>query len=228
MSTPRTGEKQAGERLAGGNVPGGTVPRRAHTTRMLSWVGVDCQRLEAARIVLGERGVRATGSMVACQQEGVETHSTSYSLATDELGVVQRLAVRTTRAKGEQHVTITRSEEGIWLVDHGQNAARTTFGGALDVDLAFSPLFNALPVRRLGLHRSTGRHELPMVFVALPSLEVIRVSQTYRTVSLGEAGEPAVIGISSESGEPGEPFEAEFTVDTDGLVVDYPGLAHRG
>lgn len=224
---------QPSQKLAGLNSPGGTVPRRAHTTRMLAWVGVDCQRLEAARVVLGERGVRATGSMVSCQQEGVETHSTSYSLATDELGVMQRLNVRTMRAKGEQHVTITRSEEGIWLVDHGQNAARTSFGGALDVDLAFSPLFNALPVRRLGLHRSMGRHELPMVFVTLPSLEVVRVSQTYRTVSLGGAGEQGeltVIGISSESGESGESgdsFEAEFTVDIDGLVMDYPGLAHR-
>ena len=222
---------QPRERLAGASMPGGTVPRRAHTTRMLAWVGVDCQRLEAARVVLGERGVRVTGSMVSCQQEGVETHSTSYSLTTDELGVTQRLSVRTTRAEGEQHVIITRSEEGIWLVDHGQNAVRTSFGGALDVDLAFSPLFNALPVRRLGLHRSTGRHELPMAFVTLPSLEVVRVSQTYRTVSLGEAGEQGgltVIGVSSESGESGDPFEAEFTVDTDGLVMDYPGLAHRG
>lgn len=225
MSTPRTGEKRTGETLVGENVPGGTGARRTHTTRMLAWVGVDCQRLEAARVVLGERGMRATGSMVSCQQEGIETHSTSYSLTTDELGVAQRLTVRTTRAEGEQHVTLTRSEEGIWLVDHGQNAARTTFGGALDVDLAFSPLFNTLPVRRLDLHRSTGRHELPVVFVALPSLEVVRVSQTYRTVSLGEQGELTMIGISSESGES---FEAEFTVDTDGLVMDYPGLAHRG
>ena len=231
MSTPRTGEMQPSERLVGANSPGGTVPRRVHTTRMLAWVGVDCQRLEAARVVLGERGVRATGSMVSCQQEGVETHSTSYSLTTDELGVMQRLSVRTTRAEGEQHVIITRSEEGIWLVDHGQSTARTSFGGALDVDLAFSPLFNALPVRRLGLHRSTGCHELPVVFVTLPSLEVVRVSQTYRTVSLGEAGEQGeltVIGISSESGESGDSFEAEFTVDADGLVMDYPGLAHRG
>ena len=220
MSAPRTGEKQSSAQ----NVPGGTVPRRVHTTRMLAWVGVDCQRLEAARVVLGERGMRATGSMVSCHQDGTETHSTSYSLTTDELGVMQRLTVRTTRATGEQHVSLTRSEEGIWLVDHGQNAARTAFGGALDVDLAFSPLFNALRVRRLGLHRSAGHHELPMVFVALPSLEVIRVVQTYRTVVLGEAGEPGVIGISSESGES---FEAEFTVDTDGLVMDYPGLAHR-
>lgn len=185
---------------------------------MLAWAGVDCLRLEAARVVLGERGLRATGSLVNAQREGIEAYSASYSLATDEAGVAQRLTVRTAAAKGEQHVTLTRSEEGVWLVDHGQGAARTHFGGALDVDLAFSSLFSALPIRRLGLHRGTARHDLPVVFVALPSLEVCRVSQTYRTVSLGE---PVAVSISSDS------WEAELTVDADGLVLEHPGVARR-
>lgn len=209
MSAPRTGDK----------FPRETVVRRApHATRMLAWAGVDCLRLEVARVALGGRGLRATGSMVSVQHDGIEAYSASYSLVTDEAGVVQRLTVRTTRAQGEQHVTLTRSEEGIWLVDHGQGAARTNYGGALDVALAFSPLFTPLPVRRLGLHRGAARHDLPVVFVALPSLEVYRVSQTYRTVSLGE---PAVVSISSDS------FAAELTVDADGLMLEYPGLAHR-
>jgi uncharacterized protein len=212
VSTPQTDEKQTGQ----------TVTRRsAHQTRMLSWAGMDCLRLEAARVVLSEVGLRATGSLVnaqQAQQEGVEAYSASYSLATDEAGVVQRLTVRTAWAQGEQYVTVTRSEEGVWLVDHGQGAARTHFGGALDIDLEFSPLFNALPIRRLGLHRDAARHDLPVVFVALPSLEVRQVSQTYRTVSLGK---PTVVSISSDS------WEAELTVDADGLVLEYPGLARR-
>lgn len=207
MSTP-TGEK----------VPGTTSRRAPHVTRMVAWAGVDCLRLETARVLLGERGLRATGSMVSCRQEGTETYSASYSLSSDETGVVERLTVRTTRAKGEQHVTLSRSEEGIWLVDHGQGAARTNFGGAVDVDLQFSPLFNALPVRRLNLHRVAAKHDLGMVFVSLPGLEVTRVPQTYRTVSLGE---PAVISLSSDS------YETELTVDADGLVLEYPGLARR-
>jgi hypothetical protein len=185
---------------------------------MVAWTGADSLRLEAARAVLGERGLRVSGSMVSAPHEGIEAYSASYSLATDESCVVQRLTVRITRAQGEQHVALTRSEEGNWLVDHGQGAARTNYGGAVDVDLAFSPLFNAIPVRRLGLHRGAARHDLPVVFVALPSLEVCRVSQTYRTVSLGE---PAVVSISSDS------FEAELTVDADGLVLEYPGVARR-
>jgi hypothetical protein len=185
---------------------------------MLTWVGVGCLRLEGARVVLGERGLRAIGSVVSAAQDGIEAYTASYSLTTDEAGVVQRLTVRIARATGEQHVILTRSEEGIWLVDHGQGAARTNFGGALDVDLALSPLFNALPIRRLGLHRDAALHDLPVVFVAMPSLEVCPVSQTYRTASLGD---PGVVSISSDT------WNAEITVDADGMVLDHPGLASR-
>jgi hypothetical protein len=73
-------------------------------------------------------------------------------------------------------------------------------------------------VRRLNLHRLATKHELPMVFVSLPGLEVNRVAQTYRTISLGD---PAVISLSSDS------YETELTVDADGLVLEYPGLARR-
>jgi hypothetical protein len=185
---------------------------------MLAWAGADCLRMEAARVVFGERGLRATGSLIHAQQEGVGAYSASYSLATNETGVTQRLAVRTTQATGEQHVTLTRSEEEIWLIDHGQGAVRNHFGGAQDVNLACSALFNALPIRRLGLHHDAAAHELPVVFLALPSLEVWRVYQTYCTVSLGE---PTAVSISSEA------WQANLTVDADGLVLDYPGLAHR-
>jgi hypothetical protein len=204
---------QAGEKL-----PGNASPRRAPYAKMLTWAGVDCLRLETARVVLGERGLRASGSLVSAPQPDIEAYSASYSLATDEAGVVQRLTVRTTRVHGEQHVHVTRSEEGIWLVDHGHGAARSSFDGALDADLAFSPLFNTLPVRRLGLHRTPATHALPMVFVTLPGLEVCQVPQTYRTISLGD---PAVVGLSSDS------IEVELSVDADGLVLDYPGLARR-
>lgn len=185
---------------------------------MLSWIGQGGLRLEAVRVVLGERSLRAHGSVVAAAHDGAESYSASYALSTDESGGVRRLTVRTIRAQGEQHITLSRSEEGIWLVDGDHGAARTDFDGALDVDLAFSPLFNALPVRRLGLHRDAGDHVLPMVFVALPGLEAIQVRQSYRTVSLGD---PCVVSFASDS------YQADLTVDADGLVLDYPGLARR-
>src|SRR5262249_60863083 len=112
---------------------------------MIAWAGVDSLRVEAARVLLSGRGLRASGSLVSCPQDDVEAYSASYSLATDEAGVVQRLTVRITLAKCEQHVTLTRSEEGIWLFDHGQGAARTNFGVALVASLDVRPLIDTRP-----------------------------------------------------------------------------------
>lgn len=192
---------------------------RVALATMLTWAGVGASRLEAVRVVAGDRGIRATGSIVAAKTEDASAFSASYSLSTDEAGMIGRLTVRITTASGERHVALSRSEEALWLVDHGAGAARTDFDGAVDVDLAYSPLFNALPVRRLGLHRTAAEHELPMVFVHLPSLEVELTRQTYRTVSVGP--EHSVVAFGSEG------FDAELTVDSDGLVIDYPGLAQR-
>lgn len=213
MGTPQTGELPVGQTAA---------HRAPQATRMLAWAGVDGQRLEAARVVLGERSLRASGSLVNTRHEGTEVYFASYSLATDNAGVAQRLAVRTTRAHGEQYLTLTRSEEDLWLVDYqldqGARTLRTHFGGALDVDLAFSPLFPALPIRRLGLHRDPAQHDLTAVFISLPALEVDYVQQTYRTISVGE---PTVVSVTNEV------FTTDLMVDTDGLVIDYPGLTHR-
>ncbi|MDQ4093030.1 MAG: putative glycolipid-binding domain-containing protein [Actinomycetota bacterium] len=226
MSTPEAGQRVTGE-------TGSTPTRRTpQATRMLAWAGVDGLRLEAARVVLGGRSMRASGSLVSARLEAAEAYSASYSLATDDAGVVQRLTVRTIRAQGEQYVSLTRSEEGIWLVDRvdqGVGTVRTHFGGALDVDLAFCALFKALPVRRLGLHRPPAHHglaqhdlprydDLPMVFVSLPGLEVSCVRQTYRTVAVGE---------STVVSSAGDLCEVELTVDADGLVLEYPGSARR-
>jgi hypothetical protein len=122
-------------------------------------------------------------------------------------------------AEEERQISVGRTEDGVWLIDHGQGAARDEFEGAADVDVAGLVTFTALPIRRLGLHRQPGRHELPVLYVSMPDLSVRLVHQTYRTVSIDETG--AVINYTV----PG--FSTDLTVDRDGLVIDYPGIATR-
>jgi putative glycolipid-binding protein len=123
---------------------------------MLTWQGLDVPRLEGVRLVLSERGMRATGALVSPATGDQPAYAATYSLATGETGLVSRVSVRSVSVEGERQVTLNRSEEGNWLIDHGLGAKRTDFDGAADVDVAACVLFNALPVRRLGLHsRST-------------------------------------------------------------------------
>ncbi|MFF5296770.1 putative glycolipid-binding domain-containing protein [Paractinoplanes globisporus] len=89
--------------------------------------------------------------------------------------------------------------------------------GAYDVDLGGSPLTNTLPIRRLGLLKAEAgvSHRISAAWVLVPSLEIVQADQIY--TPLGDNR----IRYASET------FSAELTVDDEGFVVDYPGLARR-
>jgi hypothetical protein len=91
--------------------------------------------------------------------------------------------------------------------------------GAFDVDLGGSPLTNTLPIRRLGLHQGNAEpglaHRINVAWVLLPSLEVVQADQIYTPLPDGR------IRCA------GEAFSADLTVDDEGFITDYPGLAER-
>lgn len=184
-------------------------------TMMLTWLGADGPSMEGARVVLGERRMRATGALVSGAHGDQAAYSATYSIATAERGDVSRVSVRAVDATGERQVTLNRSEEGVWLVDHGQGVVRNAFEGAMDVDVSACVLFNTIPVRRLGLHERAGEHTVPVVWVRLPDLSVQLVRQTYRCAT------PGAVTFSWND------FTADLTLDDRGLVIDYPGVAKR-
>ncbi|MFI5894218.1 putative glycolipid-binding domain-containing protein [Actinoplanes sp. NPDC051513] len=89
--------------------------------------------------------------------------------------------------------------------------------GAFDVDLGGSPLTNTLPIRRLGLLKAEPgvSHRISAAWVLIPSLEVIQADQIYTPLGNNR------VRYASET------FSADLTVDDEGFVVDYPGLATR-
>ncbi|RKT52043.1 putative glycolipid-binding domain-containing protein [Saccharothrix australiensis] len=194
-----------------------TGEARSPSAQIVTWQGYDVPRLEQVRFLLSERKLRASGRLVSAGPD--EQFSGSFEVSVGEAGAVTRLLLRTATVSEERQVSVSRSSEGVWLVDHGQGAERADFDGAVDVDVQFAVLFNAIPIRRLGLQREAGEHELPVVYVTLPDLSVRLVRQKYRTVSVGD--EQSV--VSFESGD----FQQDITVDGTGLVIDYPRVARR-
>ncbi|WP_253768134.1 putative glycolipid-binding domain-containing protein [Goodfellowiella coeruleoviolacea] len=206
-----------------------SAPARRPT--MLTWQGVGASSLESVRLMAGGDRLRASGRLIsggtgahrgALGAEAGDTgqaYSASFELSTDKAGRASRLLLRSTTAEDERQVAVSRTQDGLWLVDRGQGAERAEFDGALDVDVAGSVLFNGLPVRRLDLHRDAGDQELPVVRVSLPDLSVHLVRQRYRTVRVGE--NYSLIHFSCAG------HTADLTVDGDGMVLDFPGLARR-
>jgi len=184
-------------------------------TSMLSWQAGDGTGLEGVRLLLHRGGLRALGRLVRPDL------TASYRLLVGNDGVLKRVSITSATAARERHLTLSRSEEGRWLADSGVGASQRGFDGGLDVDLAYSALFNALPIRRLGLHREPGDVLVKMVYVSLPDLEVQLVEQRYHTMSPLDGDGHALIGFTWDD------FDAELVVDADGVVLAYPGVAAR-
>ncbi|RJO80252.1 hypothetical protein D5S18_00375 [Nocardia panacis] len=182
---------------------------------VLTWRAHDATRMESVRVTLNGNRIRAAGRIVGGETAEHPAFSASYDLVTDESGATKRLSLRSTTASaGERHASIARDEENYWLVDAGGTHLRSTFAGALDVDVVLSPFFNTLPIRRLSLHHAVEDVLVPVVYVRLPDLIVGEANLTYSSAADGIS---VLSPVSS----------ATVTVDSDGFLLDYPGLAER-
>jgi hypothetical protein len=198
-------------------------PSQSRRPVILTWQRVMTPSLESTRLLFTGGRLRAYGRIVAAanQADGIQAFNASFAASVERAEEAGRLMFRTTTADEETQMSLNRTEDGVWLIDHGDGTQqRSAFGGAIDVDVTGAVTFNSLPVRRLGLHREAGEFELPVLTVTLPDLSVRLVRQTYRTVSIDDDG--AVINYSDNEG-----LGADLTVDRDGMIVNFPGRANR-
>ena len=89
--------------------------------------------------------------------------------------------------------------------------------GAIDIDISGTPFTNTLPIRRLQLARGDSA-DIRTAYVHLPDLEVVGDPQRY--TCLEPLRRYRYESLDSD-------FVREIDVDSNGLVVTYPGLFKR-
>jgi uncharacterized protein len=183
---------------------------------MLTWRAQDVSRMESVRIQLSGKRIRANGRIVAAATDTNPAFGAYYELQTDETGATKRFGLTVTLAERERQLAISRDEENMWLITDHQGEKRAAYNGALDVDVVFSPFFNALAIRRLGIHERADSIVLPVVYVNVPEMSV-----TATTVSYTSEGRLDGIKLRSPVAD------TTVRVDADGFIEDYPGLAER-
>ena len=182
---------------------------------ILTWRAHDVPRMESVRVHLAGNRIKAYGRIVAAATATHPAFSASYDLVTDEAGATKRLSMTVTLAERERQLSIARDEENMWLVQQQNGETRrAAYDGALDVDVIFSPFFNALPIRRTGLYEHSDSISCPVVYVRLPDL-------TVETAVISYSSAPDGIKLHSPVAE------TTITVDADGFILEYPGLAER-
>lgn len=184
---------------------------------ILTWRAPDAPRMESVRVQLSGNRIKANGRIVAGATDAHPAFSAYYDLATDESGATKRLGLTVTVAERDRQLVIARDEENMWLITDSRGQSRAAYDGALDIDVVFSPFFNTLPIRRARLHERAAAVALPTVYLWLPEMSVVAAEASYRST---EAGITVLTPGTDRDG-------TTVTVDDDGFVIDYPGLAAR-
>ena len=179
--------------------------------RALVWSGVEEWLAEHAQVDVLHDGVLATGVQLGVEPE---PYRLDYLLDVPHEWITRRLEIAASGAGWRRSLTLEHDGAGRWTVD-GERL--TDVDGALDCDLAFSPLTNLMPVRRSALHEHAGSEDFVMAWVSVPDLRVHASPQRYEHVR------PGVVRYVALDGD----FTAELELDPDGFVVRYPRLAER-
>ena len=145
--------------------------------------------------------------------EGSEPAEARYEIHCDNSWKTQSAQLSLSLGGAVKELSVTR-KDGCWY-ENGQRNHRVS--GSIDIDLAWSPSTNTLPIRRLQLSRGESSGSLRAAWVVFPELTLQPLEQEYRYM-----GDRRYWYASQQ-----EAFHAELLVDEDGLVVTYGELWHR-
>jgi uncharacterized protein len=187
----------------------------------LLWQRLDGPGLDHCQTHINDYGASLYGSIIMTVAN--EPATLTYGIECDHNWHTNDLFLSATRAStpNVRRLHLSSEGDGRWsqvIRSPTQIAKRPLrqFEGLFDVDLAFSPVTNALPIQRLGLNIGESA-EVTAIWIepeafALSSLQqrYTRLGQsTYRYESLTHD------------------FTVELDVDNFGLVRSYPGLWQR-
>lgn len=181
------------------------------TTTRVAWRrSDDVEADEFCTLSIRDSGLSLVGTVLGA--ENGEPIRIEYRVLADARGITTAAHVRQLRGFDQRAVVLMRDAKGSWTVDGARVPA---LRGCTDVDLGCSPSTNTLPIRRL--HLGIGESKtISAAWIRFPGLEVVTAAQTYTRL--------AETTYRYASGD----FEADLTVDGEGLVTAYAKWRRTG
>lgn len=149
-------------------------------------------------------GYRIAGT--ALFVDGGASFDIRYSVIVDSQWNTRVVAAHVQGPDGGRRLSLRADASGRWTM--GEDTLPQLLG-VRDVDLAFTPAANTLPIRRLGLEVGEAA-DIAVAHVAFPDRTVEREAQRYERIA-AEAYRYSVGGSS-----------LDLTVQPDGLVTGFP------
>lgn len=199
--------------------------------RLVAWTKTNPVGAEIATVTIDADHLSAQGTAIGSDPQ---PYRLDYDLQTSSNFVTRTARITVAAETWGRSLDIARSDAGQWshvvrtsgrLAPPATGLDEADLADALDLDLGLSPLFNTMPVLRHGLHvERDASHDFVMVWVSVPDLRIHRSLQQYTFL---RAADRASAIVRFRSLDADSPFQADISVDHDGLVIDYPGLATR-
>lgn len=178
--------------------------------KRMMWENDETTGCELVELSIENSKIQIDSTVLLLDEKGpMKIH---YHLELDESWTTKRIAINS--GDGNE-LKLTSSGEGQWFDQDGNLLDALT--GAIDVDISATPFSNSLPINRESWHEGQTR-EFEMVYIAVPSLELRKMKQSYTCV---KSSHPRTFRYQSEN------FESLIEVDNDGFVLHYPGLFTR-
>lgn len=181
------------------------------TTRRVAWRRSDeVDTDEVCTLTVRDNGLALVGTVLG--SEDGRPIRVEYRVLADRAGLTTAAHVRDLRGFETRTIALERDTKDRWTVD---GIVVRALKGCTDIDLGCSPSTNTLPIRRLRLAIGAS-HTIKAAWVRFPELVVVKAAQTYTRLD--------ELSYRYASGT----FEAELTVDGDGLVATYAEWRRTG
>ncbi|WP_163992087.1 putative glycolipid-binding domain-containing protein [Pyxidicoccus caerfyrddinensis] len=151
-------------------------------------------------------GWTLAGSVVLAE-DGVP-YAADYTIGCDKQWLTREARILLRREGVEQSLSLRVDAQQRWW--RGAEEV-PQFRGCSDIDLAFTPSTNTLPIRRLALEVGQGT-DVTAAWVRMPDLSLVTLPQRYTRLT------PSRYRYESNGGR----FVAEVETDELGLVLSYP------
>jgi uncharacterized protein len=185
------------------------LKRRAARVSVARWTNSDGAGLE--HLVLRGAGEEIVAESVVIGTADSRSFALRYRIDCDSSWRVRKVALHLLRGN---EIALTSDGRGTWF-DKSRREQRK-LSGAIDVDISATPFTNTLPIRRLKLRDGESK-EITAVYFLVPELKVSLDRQRYTRLDR--------LHYRYESVD--SDFRRDIEIDSNGLVVSYPGLFRR-
>ena len=188
---------------------------RASAPRIYTWISETGRLVEQVRVVRKGDSLRASGRIVSAEHSDHKAFSLEYEAEVGSAMSLHRVSLSVSTEEYERTIDLVCDDEGAWLLDDPSDVRSRVGGdGVVDVDVTYSVFFASLMIRRLGLHAQPGTAQAHVLSVDSMTLEVTEDSVTF------SSDDEQIHGITATA-------STSATVDSEGMILDVPGLSRR-